>query len=281
MPKEKSFTIIELLVVIAIIGLMSSIVLVNIDLPGQKQRGKIAKILEFSQSIQNALGAEAVGVWEFDNNALDTSGYSNNGTINGGATFTDNTPQKVVGTTAGKYALSFDGVNDYVQVADSNSLDITSAITISAWVNLTNVADNRQIVAKNNTGSGNNDPYAFAVSQTTGTISGRVGSGTNSNSVTGVKKVADGAWHFVVFSYDKNNLYLYVDGVLDKTGAKTITPLTNTTALMIGSWNNTWSRFYGLIDEVRIYNQTLTIGQIQKHYAEGLAKYYGKFSIIP
>jgi hypothetical protein len=35
---------------------------------------------------------------------------------------------------AGK-ALNFDGSNDYVSVADDNSLDITDAITIEAWVN--------------------------------------------------------------------------------------------------------------------------------------------------
>lgn len=99
MTQQKSFTLIELLVVIAIIGLLSSIVLVNIGLPGQRQKARIAKTLEFSSSIQNALGSEAVGIWTFDNNAFDTSGYGNNGTIYGGASFTtDNTPQKVVGS---------------------------------------------------------------------------------------------------------------------------------------------------------------------------------------
>ena len=34
-------------------------------------------------------------------------------------------------------ALSFDGVNDWVTVPDANSLDLTTGITMSAWVNPT------------------------------------------------------------------------------------------------------------------------------------------------
>jgi len=55
---------------------------------------------------------------------LDVSGRGNNGTI-AGATW-----------TAGRYgqALSFDGTNDMVTVADAAALDFTQAFTISAWV---------------------------------------------------------------------------------------------------------------------------------------------------
>ena len=39
-------------------------------------------------------------------------------------------------TSSGKfsYALSFDGIDDYVEVPDSPDLDMTSGITIAAWV---------------------------------------------------------------------------------------------------------------------------------------------------
>ena len=55
----------------------------------------------------------------------DRSGSGNTGTISG-ATW----------TTQGKFgsALSFDGVNDWVTVADANSLDLTTAMTLEAWV---------------------------------------------------------------------------------------------------------------------------------------------------
>jgi glucose/arabinose dehydrogenase/esterase/lipase superfamily enzyme len=55
----------------------------------------------------------------------DSSGNSNNGAISG-ATW----------TTQGRFgkALSFDGVNDWVTVADANTLDLTTAMTLEAWV---------------------------------------------------------------------------------------------------------------------------------------------------
>ncbi|MCK4342415.1 MAG: LamG domain-containing protein [Phycisphaerae bacterium] len=69
-----------------------------------------------------------VGYWTYDEGGggtvHDYSGYGNNGTLSGA-----NWVSGVLGT-----ALSFDGVDDYVEVADSASLDLTSAFTIEAWV---------------------------------------------------------------------------------------------------------------------------------------------------
>ncbi|MFQ6061968.1 MAG: hypothetical protein ACE5J9_02170, partial [Methanosarcinales archaeon] len=83
-------------------------------------------ILATAQTPNNGL----VALWHFDENkgtiAHDSSPNHNNGIIHG-ATW-----------TKGKfgYALQFDGKNDYVQVPDSASLDITDTITIEAWVKL-------------------------------------------------------------------------------------------------------------------------------------------------
>ena len=56
---------------------------------------------------------------------LDASGNANNGTITGAT-------RSAAGHSGG--ALSFDGVNDWVTVADANSLDLTSGMTLEAWV---------------------------------------------------------------------------------------------------------------------------------------------------
>ncbi|MDD2697157.1 MAG: type II secretion system protein, partial [Candidatus Pacebacteria bacterium] len=125
MKRNKSFTIIELLVVIAVIGLISSIVLVN--LRGTREKARISKALEFNQSVNHALGSEAVGIWRLDEGAgataYDSSGYGNNGTI--------------VGTTwttgiLGK-ALSFPGVNNDVTINNFGQVAPKDEITISIW----------------------------------------------------------------------------------------------------------------------------------------------------
>ena len=128
--KQKSFTLIELLVVIAIIGLLASIVIVN--LAGTRGKASIARGLQFSQSVHHALGSEAVGIWSFDEGsgatAYDASGYGNNGTLYNFASphgWTTDTPSNT------GYALSFDGVDDYVSLPSMKP----QYFTISLWVN--------------------------------------------------------------------------------------------------------------------------------------------------
>ncbi len=76
-------------------------------------------------TVQIVIGESLVLSFPFDEGsettAIDSSGYGNNGVVNG-AMYT---------TRKAGYALAFDG-NDYVSVADSNSLDITDNITIDA-----------------------------------------------------------------------------------------------------------------------------------------------------
>ena len=72
-------------------------------------------------------------------------------------------------TTAGKYgnALSFDGVNDLVTVADANSLDLTNGMTLEAWVRPTALGNNwRTALMKESSGSLS---YALYAAGTDGT----------------------------------------------------------------------------------------------------------------
>ena len=70
-----------------------------------------------------------VGYWNFDQGsgtiAYDSSGYNNHGTIYGASW----TSGKVNG------ALNFDGLNDYVDCGNNETLDPTQGATIEAWVN--------------------------------------------------------------------------------------------------------------------------------------------------
>ena len=280
MQREKSFTLIELLVVIAIIGLITSVSLVAIDLPGQRQKAKIAKILEFSSSIQNALGSEAVGIWDFDNNVLDTSGYGNNGTINGDTFFTDNTPQKIVGQSTGKYALSLDGAGDYISTKSFGLSSSVNTLTFNAWVK-NSLLGQYQTLFSDGSQSG-----------ATAFIWGYRTTGSNqlvwqyANGVTFLADLTsdsfftnyDNQWMMVtiVVDYTNKSAKFYRNGELvntDTTINTMLYPSVNRVKY-IGTYSPAAHYFKGLIDEVRIYDQALTIGQIQKDYAEGLKGYH-------
>jgi hypothetical protein len=91
-----------------------------------------------------------VGYWPFDEGtgtiAYDKSGNNNNGTLLNGPTWTSG---KVGG------ALSFDGVNDYVNVGTSTILkNITSSITMSTWAMLTSQTIVGTFISKGNYDAG-------------------------------------------------------------------------------------------------------------------------------
>ena len=86
-----------------------------------------------------------VAYWKFDEGSgttvSDSSGNGNTGTLVNGPLW-----------TAGRVgnALFFDGIDDNVTVPDSNSLDLSSSFTLSAWVNpASTFTDFRSILAKN------------------------------------------------------------------------------------------------------------------------------------
>jgi hypothetical protein len=70
---------------------------------------------------------------------FDASGNGNTGTISGADR-----------TAAGRYgwALSFNGTNSWVTVPDANSLDLTTALTVEAWVKPSNLSGWRTVILK-------------------------------------------------------------------------------------------------------------------------------------
>ncbi len=82
-------------------------------------------------------------------------------------------------------------------------------------------------------------------------------------------------WYNIVGTYDGHLMVLYIDGVMDKdnTAQTTISIGTNNMSVGIGSGlgeGGSEGEFQGLIDDVRIYHQSLTQAQVKQLYAEGL-----------
>jgi hypothetical protein len=179
----------------------------------------------------------------------DSSGTGNAGTISGATR-----------SASGKYggALSFDGLNDLVSVADSNSLDLTTGMTLEAWVRPSAVNNWRTVLLKERPGG---FAYGLYGSTDTGRPGGFLDIG-GERSARATTALALNAWTHVAATHDGVNLRFYVNGtqaaVLALTGGIQVT----TGQLKIGG-NSVWSEWFkGLIDEVRVYNRALTAAEI-------------------
>ncbi|MFA5764253.1 MAG: LamG-like jellyroll fold domain-containing protein [Candidatus Paceibacterota bacterium] len=246
--RNKAFTLIELLVVIAIVGILSSVIYTNIT--GLRDRARITAAQRFDSSTLHSIGDQLVGEWTFDSPLVggltpDTSGFNNHGTISG-ATYA---------TTSGfdgKGTYYFDG-NDYIDVGDPSVLDITGAITITAWFKTSNTS-NQILMGKSHTSS-------YYINQTIFWTNGvsLVASGPS---------YIDDKWHLMAATLDSDGKRsVYVDGVL-RGSASGGSLTTDNYHVRIGDSGNAHAPFIGYIDNVRIYSSALSGAEIQKLYAE-------------
>lgn len=186
--------------------------------------------------------------------AYDKSGYGNDGIIYGA---------KWVEGKFGK-ALDFDGSDDYVEVQNSNILDISNAITIEAWIkNIGRSTGN--IVAKF---SASDYGYRLYVSQGSGKILFQVASSRNSGlvSVGGSYPITYSEWQHVVGVFDGSKIKFYEDGVLIEESDFNIIN-SNNQNLLIGVRSDKGEFYNGAIDEVKVYNSPLTEREIKYSYA--------------
>jgi len=181
-------------------------------------------------------------------------------------------------------ALSFDGIDDYVSVAQSDFLDMTSAYTLEAWVNVTDdLLPNkyRPLFFRGITNANDIEIYVQAVSKDLIVAHNR-GNGGIFDYVGFVDPPLGTPFHLAV-TFDGTNVQAYYDGtaavVSKKTTAMTA-PLDTDKAWWIGKVDHSAFNyiesgnlhyFKGTIDEVRIWDVALSGDAIHQSYELGNA----------
>ena len=193
--------------------------------------------------------------WMFNEGSGSTASDSfgnSDGTIFGGVTWTD-------GVTAAMSdsALDLDGSSGYVQVANTEALNVTgTSITMMAWIYPRSGGDSggSRIISKmNNAGDG--DVYSMF------TDSYRLRFRLDNADMISSHIIELNEWVHVAMVYDGTDKRIYINGALD---AATPQPKTDAVdgsvnPVQLGRRESGGPRFYdGILDEVRIYRQALS-----------------------
>jgi len=196
-----------------------------------------------------------VSLWAMDSvsgsTAIDSVG-ANNGTLS----FASWTTGCIDG------AVQCSGVNSYVQVPNASSLQLSRALSVSAWMRC-DVAWSwptgsitSPIVRK-----GVAEPCNYAVQVADGRLAMYLDAsdtaGIRGNTVLNV-----GQWNHLAATWDGSTVRLYVNGVLDNTPTNRAAPIAVDTRVLNIGGRAGGERFNGQLDDVRLYNRALTAGEI-------------------
>ena len=206
--------------------------------------------------------AGLAGHWRFDDGtgsiAVDSSGNGRRGTLTYGPKWTT-TAECRIGA-----CLSFDGVDDYVKVADTAGLKLTGDVTVAAWIKPSALGTKQSVVSKR---------YEFELGPIAAASPFGLGwfhkepSGT---AVTG--KLTDvtqaGQWQQVVLVRGgaTKSITGYRNGVVSLRSSYPTAPGTSTYDVAIGRHAAGGQHFKGLIDDVRIYDRALSDGEVAALY---------------
>ena len=189
---------------------------------------------------------------------FDLSGNGNTGTRNGTGII----------WTAGKFgsAQQFNGSDDYINIPNRPIFTCANAITVLAWIKTSvgaSPGDDYYVIVKKRRGS--SDSWQLLLHNGGDFINWGIDTGDNTTLLS-TTDVTDDVWHQAVGTWDGTNISVYVDGILENTGAKAGTMAATEHNVGIG-WMDTalvgtYDYFNGLIDHVMIYNRALIPAEI-------------------
>ena len=211
---------------------------------------------------QAVLAAGPVAYWRLGDGgatAVDELG-SNDGTLNGGVV--TGRPGAISGST--DTAMRFDGVNDYIALGSSPTLQ-PQLFTVETWFRSLG-----QPNAPGYIGRWRTFGWSAVVSQR-GTVSGSIyGTSGTQYVAESPGRYDDGLWHHLVVSRAAASLSLIIDGSVVATVAVPEASRYEAGAAAIGRDGNAndWY-FNGDIDEFAFYSRPLTLSEAIAHYCLG------------
>lgn len=294
--KYSIFLVLSLSILLLLSGIVNAISIINTPSGNQTISGHTVSInstidsvnpldtvsINLSGVVTNIKDPSLILCYNFDNRSAlgenDTYVYDdcggNNGTVVGG--------ENVSMTSNGKYngAVNFSGNNAVVSVPNNLMLNFTigSSYTVSAWFkdSYTGFASTQVIVEKWAQG---NLGYAFAFRVSNDSSRGKLSfltyNGSTGTGTTSDIYVNDSQWHHFVGVNNGTAIFLYVDGELhdSRNLVENGVGSYGSNSIGIGARSISSSPMNGSVDEVRIWNRSLTANEASYLYYMSLNKF--------
>ncbi|MDZ7832974.1 MAG: LamG-like jellyroll fold domain-containing protein [Desulfobacterales bacterium] len=215
-----------------------------------------------------------VAYWPFNGNANDASGNGNHGTLNGATLATDRHGNP-------NSAYNLDGIDDYIDIG--NNVKPQFPATISLWVKLDQINDNASVFRNDQNDSGS---YRYGLSigiHKTGEIGigyteGYSAPSNRQNYQTFDSVIRINRWYHIVAKFNAHkNMQIFVNGtemagfMIDSGTGSGLSYSSANGA--IGNYKTNvpslrWIFTDGKVDDVRVYNRSLSNQEIQSLYLE-------------
>ncbi len=222
--------------------------------------------------LANSLNEGLVAYFPFDGNADDKSGNLNQGDPKNGVAF----------SSKGKIgkAATFDGIDDYVNVSASDSLQNLSQVSIAGWVNVHDLSFKQRLVAHWTSGDSLGQSFIMSVNYDDETLGFAVNTEGSGVVQANTSSISANNWYHVTGVYDGAEVSIFLNGKKIESIAATGNIVNRTGDLYIGQGgSNSFPNnlLDGLLDEVKIYNRALSpseISELANSLKEGLYAHY-------
>ena len=184
--------------------------------------------------------------------AYDLTEYKNDAVFEGGAKW-----------APGKFNSGVEfGNGNYLEVKDSDSLDITDALTISCWVKILGATGDHQSGIEKGSAWGSGEynllpEYGGGVTLQMFDLP----EACNDEAIGG--SVVDSEWHFITGAWDGKTIIIYIDAEESRTLPCEGKLGVNNGSLYIGCRGGSQRWVNGFIDEIKMYNRALSVDEIK------------------
>ena len=170
--------------------------------------------------------------------------------------------------------LSFDGVDDYLEIASNSIFDVTGAFTLEAWIKRNANGVYHCIINRGKREDREAEFNLSIYSDNKAEFSWESSGGTNHGVKSNRSIEADGKWHHIAGVFDGSKSYIYIDGILDNSVSESgaVPAINQARPVLIGAYfdsDSSYSRYFnGQIAHIRICDKALSAEDIKKSMLE-------------